>query len=365
MIEPRILSSDPVFQLNTVLWAVLGHPSNSSIQPILRQAGYYLYAIERRVIMPKTPSIVDALAELIDSRDSAYQPIHSDVWLKHETDSADVIIELKSHGFSSTSSKPARQALKMLTAAHDLGPSLGEQKARSGCVTYCTPADDAVELTNTLHGLQLALKDRLVPVSPVGVIGFSNTATGLAFTSPDSSQFPDPLRHMLNEQPVVLTQKDNNDPMPLYFIPWIPGIEDSQHPDLQNHGYNELSARLLVSMINAIGRVRVPLTLTMPADKLLDSATAGTFKYWRHNARELFVKRAANVGFRALRPVGNVKLEQGGRVLTIDIPNSSVKQSILDKLERETPDDSARNLQSDLGGEPQLPLSGSLKKTQS
>ena len=364
MIEPQILFSDPVFQLNTLLWAVLGYPTNPSINPVLKQAGYYLYAIERRLVMPKNPSIVSGLAELIGSKDSVHQPIHSDIWLKHKTNDVDIIIELKAHGFSTESVRPTRQALKMLTAASDLSPSLGEHHSRSGCVTYCTSGDDADELAATFERLQLALKGARVPAAPVGVVGFVMKPKGMALTSPDSSQLPDPLRQALDDQPIVLTKEDENDLLPLYFIPWIPGVEDSQHSELQRYGYSELSARLLVRIIREVGTVEVPDTLAISAGELLNAATGGTFKYWRHNNRNLFISKAANVGYRILKSLENVKLEQGGRVLTVDLPTSDIKKCVLDRLEKETPDDFTRNLQSDMGGAQQLPLNGDFKRIQ-
>lgn len=52
MTDESVLLSDQVFQLNTFLWALEELPDNSDVQPILRQAGYELEAIGRRVLVP-------------------------------------------------------------------------------------------------------------------------------------------------------------------------------------------------------------------------------------------------------------------------------------------------------------------------
>jgi len=114
------LLSDQVFQLNTFLWALEDLPDEGAIDPVLRSAGYFLSSIGRRVIAPVDPKTVNALGELTGSVDRS--PCHPDLWLTHESDTVDPIIELKARGFSPESSN-RRQALKLIASAANLSPS--------------------------------------------------------------------------------------------------------------------------------------------------------------------------------------------------------------------------------------------------
>ena len=58
MIDQTGLLSDPVFQLNTMLWALEELPDAGPIHPVLRNAGYYINAIGRRVVAPHAPMIL-------------------------------------------------------------------------------------------------------------------------------------------------------------------------------------------------------------------------------------------------------------------------------------------------------------------
>ncbi len=46
MIGDDLLASDPVFQLNTMLWSVMKQPSRESTTPVLAMAGYHFEAMD-------------------------------------------------------------------------------------------------------------------------------------------------------------------------------------------------------------------------------------------------------------------------------------------------------------------------------
>ena len=113
-----------------------------------RDGGISFRSDGHKLLTPLTESTMTALRELLESRDvSATRP---DLWLSHETEPARPIVELKSRGFSHTSLKPRRQALRMLASAIDLSPSLAETSLCPGHVLYVTIATDAVKLSRTL-----------------------------------------------------------------------------------------------------------------------------------------------------------------------------------------------------------------------
>ena len=73
------LLSDQVFQLNAFLWALEDLPAPGRIRPVLRDAGYYLVAVGRRVLMPADDLVVAALKRLTGSPDPS--PCRPDLWL--------------------------------------------------------------------------------------------------------------------------------------------------------------------------------------------------------------------------------------------------------------------------------------------
>ena len=69
------LLSDQVFQLNAFLWAVEDLPTEGPIRPVLREAGYSLVAIGRKVLLPPGNAVTVALNQLTGSPDrSACRP---------------------------------------------------------------------------------------------------------------------------------------------------------------------------------------------------------------------------------------------------------------------------------------------------
>lgn len=76
MTDDTVLLTDPVFQLNTFLWALEDLPeARAEIHPVLRTAGYYLVSIGQRVIIPVDEDVLEALKETTGSRDRQPAPI--------------------------------------------------------------------------------------------------------------------------------------------------------------------------------------------------------------------------------------------------------------------------------------------------
>ena len=335
------LLSDQVFQLNTFLWALEDLPENGQTQPVLRQAGYYLSSIGRRVIMPVDEHVAAALQNLSGSADRS--PCHPDLWLKHSSDRVEPLIELKARGFSPDSSN-RRQALKLIAAGSNLGPSLGKPDDTPGHVLYATVSTDADGLATTLKDLALALETEKVPAAPTGVIGLSVDADGVALSSPTPSDLPEPAATALADPAIVLPQDGVNDIQPLYFIPWIPGIEGSQDPELSSDGLHELTARVLTHALAEVGQAQTPTTLSMDASVLLYRATFGVFAHWRDAERKQFREAAAKIVERALKPVVTVRRDAGSH-LEIDLPTRETQEIAIDRLERADPADPKANLE--------------------
>lgn len=347
MTDHPTLLSDPVFQLNVLLWAVEDLPESGPITPVLRNAGYYLHAVGRRVIAPNDATVVERLSTLTGTDQTPCRP---DLWLKHSTGQTDSLVELKAHGFSTNSSN-SRQALKLLASAADLSFSLGARETQPGHVIYATVTDDAPAMSTTLAELRAKLADLDVPVAPAGCIGIFEEVEGVGLDTPRKADLPGPAREAL---PAVVLRRSGagNDPRPLYFVPWIPGIHDSQEPDLHADGFRELTARLFTHVIQVVGRAQVPCNLSLAFDELLSDATFGVFTRWRDSDRREFSGAAARIIERALRSFDAARVE-GNRV-DIDLPSPEVQHAVIERLERADPADPSKNLVGAIAQQPTL-----------
>lgn len=265
MTDESTLLSDQVFQLNTLLWALEDLPTEpemGEVRPVLRQADYYLAAIGREVLIPRNEPTLAALNKLAETADLS--PCRPDLWLRHATDPVQPLVELKAHGFSPESSN-RKQALKLIAAASDLASSLGETRVRPGHVLYATVASDAGKIVTTLKTFAQELRTEGADPAPTGAIGLAIEDEGVVLSSPAPADLPKPLETSLAKRPIVLRRDGDNDLQPLYFIPWIPGIENSQDAELHSAGLRELTARVLSHMLAAVGQARPPTALTLRA----------------------------------------------------------------------------------------------------
>lgn len=349
MTDTKTLLSDQVFQLNTFLWSLQDLPESSHIQPVLRQAGYQLRYIEPRLIVPRTPAVTAALHKLTSSKDRS--PCRPDLWLYHTEHPSELIVELKSQGFSPKSSN-SRQAVKLLLSAFDLSESLGETTQYSGHLIYATISDDTSNLEATLNDLASKLHDEGVDAAPVSVMGFSEQVEGVAISS-SSSNLPKPAADALASPAVVLRRDDDNDLQPLYLIPWIPGIEDSQNPQLQKAGYVELTSRALTHILSAIGEAQVPTTLKITGEEIMSRSTFRVFNSWRGDTRKQLAKAAIKIIDQALGSNSNV-VSRSDTQIVIELQDLETQEQMLRLIEQADPTNSTTNLENAIKEQPTL-----------
>lgn len=341
MTSDTVLLSDQVFQLNTFIWALEDLPNANEIKPVLRDAGYRLWAIGRRVFVPLDEPVAVALRNLTGSPDrSACRP---DLWLEHSDHPSQLLVELKARGFSSASSN-RKQALKLIASASNLADSLGEPGSRPGHVAYATVSRDAHELASTLRDLADALRAAHAPTAPTGVIGLSVESEGVALSSPAPSELPDPACRALATPAVVLPRNGNNDLRPLYIVPWLPGIKDSQDPQLHAEGLSELTARVLTHAIGEVGRAEIPTNLSLRGGRLLRGATFGVFDRWQDSDRNQFTKTAIDIVERTLGSGKKVQRTAPDR-LEVDLADPEIQRRMIKRLLKANPADPAANLE--------------------
>lgn len=339
--DTRLLFRDPIFQLNMVLWSLKSSEQYSyQIYPVLKQAGYCLFAINRKLQLPTDGSIRKSLTGLVNS----FDPPVPDIWLRHEARDTDLIIELKSRGFGQESSN-ANQALKLLVATADLSLSTGTSTVnqRPGHLTIITILQDAGGMMDTLDALKMKLDNRQIPSSPASVIGLGNTEGGAwIWESPNPLCLPQPLQGPLSEPVVVSREIESIEELfPLLLVPWIPGSEESC---LHSEGLSVLTGRILTCTLSEIGKAKPPVTLNLKANDLLVEATLGIFADWKTQDRQPFLKKAIDIIYDSIQST-TAEAYKGRSGIDINIPSDEIRRMLLQEIDKIDVKDPSRNLE--------------------
>lgn len=341
MTPDALLATDPVFQLNVFLWALEDLPDTVAINPVLHKAGYQLSSIGRRLLVPGDEKTLIALRQFFGSTDRS--PCHPDLYLHNAEHPTMIVLELKSHGFSINSSN-IRQATKLIISANNMEESFAETRPKPGHVVYGTVESDASNLAATLHSLEQKITSTGVPAAPTAVMGISVDTHTVKLSSPKPHDLPQPAEKALETPATILRSQPDNDIRPLYFIPWIPGIEKTQNPELQKDGYRELTARVIVEALVVVGQAILPTTLEIRGEDLLRRATFGVFDQWLDVDRNQFIAAAIKVVNSRLQSLDCVH-SKGRHILTIKLADTTTQNNVLKLLEQSKPEDTESNIQ--------------------
>ncbi len=341
MTSDTLLVSDTVFQLNVLLWALEDLPNSTDIQPVLREAGYELESLGRRLLVPSGDKAVSVLRELAGTADLS--PCHPDLCIINQNHPVTLVVELKSHGFGGKSSN-TRQAVKLIVASHDLSESYAETQPRPGHVVYATVKHDAAQLEKTLQDLSESIKSKGVPAAPTDTIGISIDDEGVRLSISSLSNLPTPAQEALQEPVVVLHRRDADDIRPLYLIPWIPGLQANQDSELQADGYRELTARIIVQALAVVGQASAPTTLEITGATMLSRATFGVFDRWLDTDRQKFSEAAIGVLTKTLTSLSGFQ-KKSRDVVSLSFSSQEEQAEVIKLLEQVSPADTSTNIQ--------------------
>lgn len=294
------LVRDPVFQLNAVLWLVQELPVDADVRPILREAGYLLHSVGRR--LPFSPALRERLRSVAGETGDPCP----DVVLVHQTDPAVLVSECKAASFGSASST-ARQPLKLVAVSRDLADPLGMRPdaIRPGYVVYVVPSHDALKLPPTLTTIRARLQQAGSTAAPAAVVGLDRQDDGLYLGPAHGDELPRPAAAVLDTAQRIWAIAPEDDPRPLYLIPWDPSVE--QDEDLEAFGKALLGARFLNQATGEIGRLPLPTTTVLRMDQLLEQATLGVSNHWRDRSA---IDRVEEAGKRAIvRAIQDAEVE--------------------------------------------------------
>ena len=260
------LEGSSLFQLNVLIWATLPQPSCAPVKPILRNLGYCLFSIEQ----PLQASIRQRVSLQAQTPPVSTAPV-ADALLENAGSSHFVVTECKPSSFG-VESDQTRQARGLILAGSDIMQRGLPITAGSAEVCYIVPGGDIDAMEATLISLQAELQASNTQLCQVGAIGVTIRNDGVHLVANHKARGGGRLPREVAPAQRVLETEGDEDPRPLYVIPWIPDSGDEDHSALQE----KLRSQLLSHIGRApIGNVRLRF------DDLLDEVSRGVYGLWR------------------------------------------------------------------------------------
>ncbi len=328
------LLADPLFQLNFVLWMLQPLPQSADVRPIFKEAGYVLDSISRDLPLP--PSLLPAIRKLLGSADAPAP----DVLAHHaESGSGWLVVECKGKGFGPSSSN-ARQATKLLAVAPDLTDALAlPRKPNEAHVEYLTTLDQREGLVDTLLQLRSDLQAAEVAGGEVSALGVSREPDGVYVERSPRGGWPAALQAAISGPTRVIAVEPDDDPRPLYLIPWDPGIP--QDPEMREFCRAVLYSRLAAEATAVLGRAQVPNRVVLQMDRLVSEATFGVSDRWRSKGDLAKVlvecKRFVAAALGPVKERLSVALPSGPERVEFTLNSGSDQEAAIDALTKADP----------------------------
>jgi hypothetical protein len=255
----------PLFQLNLMLFLAWPAPP-SFIEPVFWKEGFELRGIAPSIGVP-----LEALARA-QTANLLIQPTASpELLLERNSQQQFLLIECKLSSFSSASST-SRQARALLACT---GPYLAERigvaeaMAWKGYLLYVVGGGQESPMQDTLQALGQELQAARISAANSGAMGIHVRADGV-YLSPDArSNIPvQALRQSLASGVQVMALEQDEDPRPLYLIPFDPsiGVDDP----VERRILEERVRQALTSLIGS--RLDMP-SFEVAMDEILTAVT--------------------------------------------------------------------------------------------
>lgn len=261
------LMKDNLFQLNTVVWASFPQPVGAPVTPVLKNAGYTLYAIEK----PLDASVAEKAQLKKTALTIGPNPV-ADVVLYCEKDRTYILVECKPSSFGLNSDRTP-QARGMIVAGGNVASRLGVSGNSASEMCYLVPADDTQATDATLTALHKEVSSQGFKSCPTGVLGISIKSDGTYLGLPNPLQGTALMPLALIPEQKVLSVIAEQDPRPLYVIPWIPDGQDS----------NDLEAfkeKIRANLLSWLGKATIDNSSVLSFEELLNDVSRGVFQYW-------------------------------------------------------------------------------------
>lgn len=321
---------DPLFQLNTALWMLHPQAGSTPARAALYHAGYLLHSFGRTLPVPFPKQA--AVGELVQKGKGHPDP---DVVAERPEGSPYLLIECKRSSFGPDSTTVG-QALKLLAIAEDVSESLAAPDGTHATVVYLVRAPQHDAMADTLTSLRARLAAHGLGHGDGAALGLSRSHDGVYVEWSHKVGIPSGAEG-IHETPVLKVPSDE-DPRPLYFLPWDPGVEQSEEMRMFCRGL--LFEQVRVLALGEVGRVEAPRRLELDIRVLLDTACNGLLNKWRKNddVRRV-VDAVLNFLVDTLKPLKsqlNLLREQDHLGLTLG--SDAVQHGVIDLLQKSEPE---------------------------
>jgi len=293
MPTPHDMIRDPVFQLNAMVWLAQPCHELESITPIFYDAGFTIYAVE-----PLLPIPVEVRLKADEAGVAIQKGVCPELVLHSEAESKFLYIECKANSFGAESST-SNQARGLLVCA---GPraadilGLDPSQISSSMACYCLPEEHREALCGTLTSLTEELKGVGISSGPSSAIGIEvgSASLDLRISTPAKK-----FLELAAGEIEFMKLDGENDPRPLYFVPYIPGEDQSNQEML--YCRRVLFERMHGSVLVAVGRSKRNTKTVFKSDEVLNDAMFGVYRLWDNPASKKHIKKQYNKFFAALR----------------------------------------------------------------
>lgn len=266
--DSSALERDNLFQLNVLLWSTLPQTSGAPMIPVLLRKGFRLRAIEQ-------PLDADVVQQRRLSRcriDIRPNPV-VDVMLESDNNNQPlcVLVECKSGSFG-IDSNSAPQARGLIAAGGSIETRGFSEYGSFAELCYLVPQLDAAAMDTTLSSLSGQVSEEGLPVCSSASLGLQVTCDGvyLATGSPQSSSR---IAFEFRAAQRVIEVRPEEDPRPLYLIPWVPDGTATDDSVLREKIWQELS--LWIAHLPLSGG-------ELAFGTLLEGVSRGAYGYWRN-----------------------------------------------------------------------------------
>ncbi len=333
------LIADPVYQMNLCLW-MLAPSAEAGVRPVLKEAGFQLRSIE-----PPLPMPLEIRNVLADNQIRISDPASPDLIL-HDGQRGFVMLECKASLFGSEpkgSDSPQRQARALLLQVPEIladALAVDRNQIDTSHLVYLSralPLDPGgSSQTAGLQEIADSLESQELRVAPFGMLGLLIGDRKISISggySPGS--LPASMVAVIPDAGVAVQELEpDTDPRPLYFIPWMPGSENSR----DSRGQEIFGNRVLQATAARIGQCRPPAELNLSLDDLLNEATWSSFERWRNKDAAKSLRKNARklIGetFKSASSGADLTVEPGTYLLRMKIPDIDAKERLLEAFRK-------------------------------
>jgi hypothetical protein len=325
------LVSDPLFQLNVLLWLTQPLPEGSVITPLLYRRGFRVYAIAPALGLPLDVALAAQAAQVRVQHSG-----RPDVVLTHEQDRRFALTECKASSFgpSVEAAEQARAFLLMAgaRAAEVLG--LEASQVMDAIVAYAVPEAQKPALQPTLATLEGELSGQHLPAGRSTVMGLEVDPQELSVSFDDSGSaffaLPATKHSAMRLEP-------DTSPRPLYFIPYDPDLDLGNEERL--FCKRVLFERIHSAVLVAVGRANPVASPVLSPHDLLNDAMFGMFSLWQNRDSATHMRALCRQLVQALAKAVNGEIpetfsydQQTG--WKISLPDADRHKRVLDAVAR-------------------------------